>query len=150
MANRFSLSHLGPAQRRKIQTKPSRRPKQALSCSKHRHKSVSHDRHELIKESLEERLTLAENTNRLWVTQLLRMIYIRIKHNSSPQYRNEQTNVEHFTKSRIDLPFIIMHSHFVWVPLGVYCVLPMQAPTHWYHSLRGQNSFSVSFCGISL
>ena len=52
-----------------------------------------HDRHELIKETLEERLTLPEQTNRLWATQLLRLIYIRLKHNST---RPHLTDIRQF------------------------------------------------------
>ena len=52
-----------------------------------------HDRHELIKETLAERLTLPENTNRLWATQLLRLIYTRIKHNST---RPHLTDIRQF------------------------------------------------------
>ena len=50
-----------------------------------------HDRHELIKEHLDERLALPETTNRIWATQLLRLIWIRIKHNSTRTNLTDKT-----------------------------------------------------------
>ena len=42
------------------------------------HLSV-YDRHELVKETLEERLLLPEHTNRLWAKQMFPLIYKRIR-----------------------------------------------------------------------
>ena len=43
----------------------------------------SYDHHELIKETVEERLQFPEPTNRIWAMQIQRLIYLRIRHNKT-------------------------------------------------------------------
>ena len=42
-----------------------------------------YDHHELIKETLEERLLIPEPTNRIWAEQITRLIYLKIQQNAN-------------------------------------------------------------------